>query len=90
LNFAVYVWVPEVVCETGMKTYRNGPFACQLQLGVPCTAVAPSKNVKLQLGITPKKFMVRITPTLNGVATIGGSGGFEDMILVGPGVTVSA
>jgi hypothetical protein len=44
----------------------------------------------LQLGITPKKFMVKITARLNGVATTGGSGGFEDIILVAPGVTVSA
>ncbi|OLC91557.1 MAG: hypothetical protein AUH86_20545 [Acidobacteria bacterium 13_1_40CM_4_58_4] len=80
--------MPAVAWETGSVTYRNGPFACQAQVGVPCITVAPSKNVKLQLGITPKKFMVRITPMLKGVATCGGIGGFEDMILVAPGVTV--
>jgi hypothetical protein len=34
--------------------------------------------------------MVRMTPTPKGVTLVGGMGGFEEIILVGPGVTVIA
>jgi hypothetical protein len=53
-------------------------------------AVDPSKNVRLQLGITPKAFGFTMTERENGVETLGGIGGFGGKILVAAGVTVTA